>query len=112
MGYKIMDREQTAYSLDGWNCPDYYERNKDKHIDKKYNSYGDVLVETDRVKSGIGIKVNVFWRNQWYWIPIFSKYGKYFHWLFFMIWVDYEYRESNPRVIADHLGEILNHQKN
>ena len=108
MGFKIMNKELNAYSLEGVQCLDYYERNKEYHINPKYASYGDVLVQTKRVCCGISLKFKLFFRNHWYWKPHFHwKYGTYyFHWLFFMIWFDKEYREVFDKVIKDHLSEV------
>ena len=109
MGYKIMNRELTAYSLKGFNCPSYYENNKYLYTDPKYVCYGDVLVETERVCVGFEIRLKLFFRNHWYWKPRFYwKYGdRYFHWLFFMFWINKEYGEVNPKIIKDHLKDEL-----
>jgi hypothetical protein len=105
MGYKIMNRELTGYSLSGFDCPQVYERNKKYHISKKYNSYGDVLVKTQKILSGFQLKLSIFYRNHWYWKPFYHLKHRiyYFHWLFFMFWIDREYTESKPEIIKDHL---------
>jgi hypothetical protein len=41
-----------------------------------------------------------------YWKPYFSwKYNKYFHWLFFMIWLDFTYSDVIDCVVSDHLAD-------
>jgi hypothetical protein len=107
MGYKIMNRELTAYSLEGWECLRYYESNKDLHLNPKMTCYGDVLVQTKRVVSGISLKFKFFFKNHWYWKPSFHwKYGNYyFHFLFFMFWFDFEYVEKFDKIIKDHVAE-------
>lgn len=113
MGYKIMNRELTAYSLEGQCCLDYYESMKDKHISKDYICYGDVLVQTKSVFSGIQVTVSIYFRNHWYWKPSFHwKYSNYyFYWLFFMFWFNKKYIDKPEKVIKDHLAEFLNKTK-
>jgi hypothetical protein len=107
MGYKIMNRELTGYSLAGNYCPRYYEDNKQMHLNEKYTTYGDVLVQTKRVFSGINLKFRFYFKNHWYWKPSFHwKYGSnYFHWLFFMFWFEREYAEQFDKIIKDHLSD-------
>lgn len=102
-----MNKELNATSLEGVQCLDYYERNKKYHINPKHASYGAVLVESKRVFSGVSLKFKLFFRKHWYWEPHFQwKYGTYyFHWLFFMVWFDKEYRKSH-KIIKDHLSEV------
>lgn len=107
--YKIMNKDLDAYSMQGFDCPEYYDRDKDAHLNKNDTRYGDVLVKTKRVKIGFGIKVKIFYRKHWYWKPYFSwKYNKYLHWLFFMIWYENEYDDVIDKVQKDHLTEFLN----
>ena len=107
MGLKIMNRDLSAYSLDGFHCIDEYNRNKDYYLNPKSVCYGDVLVETKPVLSGISFKCKLYFRNHWYWKPYFRwKYGNYyFHWLFFMLWFDKEYVDVVDKIIKDHLAE-------
>lgn len=107
MGFRIMNRKLNAYSLEGMSCINYYEQNKEYHINPKYVSYGDVLVQTKRVVCGFSLKLKFFFRNHWYWKPhYYWKYDiHYFHWLFFMIWIDKEYKDVFDKVIKDHLSE-------
>jgi hypothetical protein len=107
MGYKIMNRELNATSLEGIKCIDYYEQNKQFHVNPKYVSYGDVLIQTKHVLSGFSFKFKIYFRNRWLWKPHFYwKYGNnYFHWLFFMFWFEYEYVEVFDKIIKDHLTD-------
>lgn len=110
MGYRIMNKELTGISFEGYDCLRYYEESKYRHIDPKYVCYGDVLVQTKRVFYGISFKLKLLFRNHWYWKPSFHwKYGTYyFHWLFFMFWFEREYKEIFDKIIKDHLSEIDN----
>ena len=107
MGYKIMNKELNAWSLEGESCIRYYEQNKDMHLNPKYTCYGDVLVQTKRVFSGITFKLRFYFKNHWHWKPSFHwKYGTYyFHWLFFMSWFEREYVDKFDKIIKDHLAE-------
>gem|GEM_PF-6451371 len=101
-----MNRDLTAYSLSGFHCEKWYEENKSYYLNPESNYYGQVLVRMKRVKVGFSIKVKLFYRNQWYWKPHFSwKFSKYFHWLFFMLWVDSEYDDVPDVIVSDHLKE-------
>lgn len=107
MGYRIMNKELTAYSMEGPHCIMDYDISKKYILSKSSLSYGDVLVETKRVFSGLSIKVKIFWKNHWWWKPEFYwKYEVYyFHWLFFMIWFEREYVDQFDKIIKDHLSE-------
>ena len=108
MNYRIMNRKLDAYSLEGVSCIKYYDENKDRYINPKYNCYGDVLVQTKRVFCGITLRFKVFFKHHWYWKPNFHwKHGLYyFHWLFFMFWYEREYKDVFDKIIKDHLGEL------
>jgi len=67
--------------------------------------YGYVLVRYKNVKSGISLKLKLRWRD-WYWKPRINwRYGKHFHWLFFMFWIEYDYTDVPDKVMRDHLEE-------
>jgi len=103
--YQIMNKEMTAYSISGYECLRYYERDKEAHLNPKDSRYGDVLVKMKRVKSGIEIKLKLKWMNI-YWKPHFSwRYNKYFHWLFLMLWFDFTYTDVIDCVVSDHLAD-------
>ena len=102
--YQIMNKELTAYSISGYECLRYYERDKQAHLNPNDSRYGDVLVKMKRVKSGFEIKLKIKWINI-YWKPVFSwKYNKYFHFLFFMLWFDFSYSDIIDCVISDYLS--------
>ena len=107
MGYKIMNRELDAYSLEGWDCIKSYEENKELYINPKYYLYGSVLVQTKRVLSGFSLKFKIYFKNHWYWKPYYHwKYGTYyFHWLFLMSWFEPEYVDKFDKIIKDYLSE-------
>ena len=106
--YKIMNKDLTAYSSSGWDCPKRYEEDKLAHLNDRDARYGDVLVLLKRVKVGYDIKIRFYFRSHWYWKPIFSKYGGYFHWLNIMIWANATYDDIKDKVEKDHLTEFLN----
>lgn len=110
----IMNRDLTAYGLQGQDCIDYYNRNKDLHLNPQLVCYGDVLVKTKDVFSGISFRLKLYFRNHWYWKPSYHwKHGYYyFHWLFFMIWFDKEYIEVFDKIIKDHLSDFLKQNNN
>ncbi len=67
--------------------------------------YGFVLVRYKNVKSGISIKIKLKWRD-WYWKPRISwRFGKHFHWLCFMSWIEFDYTDVPDKIVRDHLRE-------
>jgi hypothetical protein len=106
-----MNKELTAYSLSGYDCLRYYEREKQAHLNENDSRYGDVLVRMKRVKSGYEIKLKIKWIGI-HWKPKFSwKYNKYFHWLFFMVWINTDYKDVVDCVVLDHLSEFKKQEK-
>lgn len=55
MDFRIMTRDLRGFKTGGPGTDIYYENNRDFHIDKKFTSYGDVLVLTKMVKSGFSV---------------------------------------------------------
>lgn len=103
-----MNKELTGISSSGgFEVIRIYNDNKKYHIDQKYISYGDILVQTKRCFSGVNIELQLFFRNQWNWKPLSHwKYGdRYFHWLFFKLFIRKEYVEKIDKIIKDHLKE-------
>ncbi len=113
MGFRIMNRELDGISLTGPECIKTYEEYRKYHINPNSTLYGDVLVETRRVFSGVCFKLKIYFKQHWYWKPHKHwKYGMYyFHWLFFMFWFEKEFIEVTDKIIKDHLSE-LNDTKN
>ena len=105
--YQIINRELNAYSLSGYECLRYYEKDREAHLNPKDSRYGDVLVKMKRVKSGFEFRLKISWLF-FDWKPKLSwKYSKYFHWLFFMFWFEFTFLDIVDSVISDHLSETL-----
>lgn len=105
--YRIYDSKLDGYSLSGYSCIEAYERDKKSHVNKQDSRYGDVLVRMKRQHSGFSFRVKLYFRNQWNWKPILSvRFSKYFHWLFFYIWIENEYVDIIDEVVKDHLNNI------
>lgn len=106
MNYAIYSKDLSGYKLEGWTCLESYERDKKWHLDPNSLCYGDKLVSLKRVKSGISIRWTFYWRRHFYWKPQFSwKYSRYFHWLWFMLWIEDVYCDEIDKIVADHLEE-------
>lgn len=87
----------------------YYERDRLHHLNPKSALYGSKLVKMKRQKSGICIQWRFYWRNHFYSKPVFrwKSYAKYFHWLWFMVWVEYQYVDVIDHIEKDHLKEWI-----
>lgn len=108
----------TSRDFKSWHLPPTYpgddickEYNKDRFkkwvLSPESAVYGLVLTRYKKVKSGISIKVKLKWRD-WRWKPRISwRYGKHFHWLFLMSWIEYEYDNVPDKIVKDHLDEKL-----
>jgi hypothetical protein len=107
MDYRIYNSDLTAYSLEGWMCPDSYERDKKYHLKEGSTHYGDKLVRMKRVLSGITFRWAFYWKNYFELKPQFHwRYGvRYFHWFCFMLWIENNYVDEIDCVIKDHLAE-------
>ncbi len=107
----------TSRDFKHWHLPPSYEYGD--YACKTYNDnkfkkwvlspdsyvYGFVLVKYKAVKSGITLRLKLRWRG-WYWRPRISwRYGKHFHWLFFMFWIEYDYDNVPDKIVKDHLSE-------
>jgi len=107
--YRIYNKNLNGFSLSGWDCQRYYKEAKEAHLNKNDARYGDKLVKMKRIKTGVNLRLKFYFRYHWYWKPHYSfKFNTYFHWLFFMIWVDAEYDDIIDKVEKDDLAESIN----
>ena len=106
--YAIYNKELTGISLSGPYAYSAYQDEKQGHLNPNDTRYGAKLVRRKRIKNGIEFKFKIFWRLHWYWKPSFYwKYGtRYFHWLFFMAWINFSYEEVIDKVIQDDLNNF------
>ncbi|UZS00242.1 hypothetical protein [Chondrinema litorale] len=107
MLYQVMNPELNAYHFGGPRAPEWYEEKKEWILNPNSRIYGYKLVKMKRVRSGFEIKLKIFYKAQWYWKPHiqFNKFNRYFHWLFFMLWFEFEYRDIIDKIEKDHLKE-------
>lgn len=105
--YSIMDREMSRCS---YYCVRYsdaygvYEACKEFVINPRSSRFGDVLVKMKRGR--IGVEFTLHLKKKWIWRPRCEiKYAKYFHWLFFMFWIDWVYDWVLDEVVVDFLKE-------
>lgn len=101
---RIYNKELKSYFLEGMDCFERYASMKQGVLNPDSHYYGAKLCSTKRVKVAYTIKFSFYFRNQFYWKPVYSlKYSQYFHWLFFMIWLESEYDEVIDEVLVDYL---------
>jgi hypothetical protein len=108
MEYWYTDRDKGGIYYSGWDAGNVYEGYRKAHLNPKSCKYGAVLMSTKRVFTGWEFKLKIFFRSHWYWKPEFRwKYGqRYFHWLFFMTWIEPCYNTVMDKVVKDHLNEV------
>lgn len=106
--FAIYNDKLTKMSLRSENADAFYEEGFEAHLDPESSRYGDKLVLLKRAKVGFQIKFRFYWRNTFHAKPTFyCKDGvRYFHWLCFMSWFDYEYDEVIDKVVKDHLYDF------
>ncbi len=81
----------------------WYHEKRDLILSPGSSLYGAVLVSRKRIMVGVSLKLKLRWR-MWYWRPRWNwRYGKWFHWLFLMLWLDPEYEDVPDKVVMDHL---------
>jgi hypothetical protein len=108
--YWYTDREKEGIFYSGHDAEQVYDSYWRFHVNPKSSKYGAVLCSTKRIVTGFELKMKFFFRSHWYWKPEFRwRYGiHYFHWLFFMVWLDKCYTTKIDKVIKNHLSTSQN----
>jgi hypothetical protein len=103
-----VDKQREGIFYSGWDAERVYDGYQKHHLNEKSMKYGAVLMSTRRIFTGWEFKLKILFRSQWYWKPEFKwRYGnRYFHWLFFMWWVEPCYNTVMDKVVKDHLNGI------
>jgi hypothetical protein len=113
-----MDKELEGNFYSGWDAEKLYDSYQTAHLNPKSSKYGAVLCTTKRIHYGWTIKIRISFKYPysfyWKWRPAFKwKWGeRYFHWLFFNIWLEKEYTTVLDKVIKDHLSDHLQEVSN
>ena len=110
MNYYIMSKDMKSFSHSGLDAPDVYDRIKKFILSPESPLYGSKLCRYKEQKSGWGVNVRLFYRNQWHWKPYIDLGHRltYITWLFFIINITTEYKEVLDKVVKDWVKEVGN----